>query len=176
MIHISVDFLLPCMMLCVCAQSCPTLCDPMDCSLPGSSVHGISQARTLEWVAIPFSRGPSWSRDQTQVSCTAGGFFTLWATREAPLSLHVPYFSCTNRCAVTCHQALNLHFSNGEGCYYFFLYLFAIHIPSVSSCFVLFLIHSFVCFHFVLLFNFESFIYSRDRSPLSDTRFANIFS
>ena len=59
------------------AQSCPTLCDPMDCSLPGSSVHGISQARILEWVAIPFSRGSSRPRDQTLVSCIAGRCFTL---------------------------------------------------------------------------------------------------
>ena len=50
------------------AQSCPTLCDPMDCSLPGSFVHGILQAKMLEWVAIPFSRGSSQPRDQTQVS------------------------------------------------------------------------------------------------------------
>ena len=64
-------------------QSCPTLCDPMDCSLPGSSSHGILQARILEWVAIPFSRGSSQPRDQTQVSCIAGRCFTLWATREA---------------------------------------------------------------------------------------------
>ena len=54
----------------------------MDCSPPGSSVHGILQARILEWVAIPFSRGSSWPRDQTQVCCIAGGFFTVWATRE----------------------------------------------------------------------------------------------
>ena len=65
------------------AQLCPTLCDPMDCSLPGSSVHGIPQARLLEWVAVPFSRGSSQPRDQTQVSCIAGGFFTFWATGEA---------------------------------------------------------------------------------------------
>ena len=45
--------------MCSVAQSCPTLCDPMDCSLPGSSVHGILQARILEWVAMPSSRGPS---------------------------------------------------------------------------------------------------------------------
>ena len=45
------------------AQSCPTFCDPMDCSLPGSSVHGILPVRILEWVAIPFSRGSSQSRD-----------------------------------------------------------------------------------------------------------------
>ena len=57
------------------AQSCPTLCDPMDCSLPGSSVHGILQARILEWVAISFSRGSSQPRDQTRVSCIAGRFF-----------------------------------------------------------------------------------------------------
>ena len=53
---------------------------PMDCSLLGSSVHGILQARILEWVANPFSRGSSWPRDQTPVSCITGGFFTIWAT------------------------------------------------------------------------------------------------
>ena len=61
-------------------QSCPTLCDPMDCSLPGFSLHGIFQARVLEWVAISFSSGSSWPRDRTQVSCIAGSHFTLWAT------------------------------------------------------------------------------------------------
>ena len=50
-------------------QSCPTLCNPMDCSLPGSSVHGILQARILEWVATSFPRGSSPPRDWTQVSC-----------------------------------------------------------------------------------------------------------
>ena len=49
------------------------LCDLLDCSPPGSSVHGISQARILEWVAISFSRGSSWPRDQTCISCIAGG-------------------------------------------------------------------------------------------------------
>ena len=53
---------------CEVAPSCPTLCNPVDCSLPGSSVHGILQARVLEWVAISFSRGSSWPRDQTEVS------------------------------------------------------------------------------------------------------------
>ena len=53
------------------AQLCQTLCDSMDCSLTNSSVCGIFQARTLEWVAIPFSRGSSQPRDQTQVSCIA---------------------------------------------------------------------------------------------------------
>ena len=56
------------------------------CSLSGSSVHGIFQARVLEWVAISFSRGSSWPRDRIWVSCTAGRCFTIWATREAPLS------------------------------------------------------------------------------------------
>ena len=65
------------------AQSCPTLCDPMDCSPPGSSVHGVFQARILERVAISFSRGSSQPRDWTQVSCISGRFFTVWATREA---------------------------------------------------------------------------------------------
>ena len=56
--------------------------DPMDCNLPGSSVHGISQARILEWVAISFSRGSSQPRDRTRVSCIAGRFFTGRVTRE----------------------------------------------------------------------------------------------
>ena len=64
-------------------QSCPTLCDPIDCSLPGSSVHGIFQARVLEWVAISFSRRVSQPRDWTRVSRTVGRRFTIWATREA---------------------------------------------------------------------------------------------
>ena len=58
------------------AQSCPTLCEPLDSSLPGSSVHRILQARILEWIAISFSRGSSRSRDWTQVP-------SIWATREA---------------------------------------------------------------------------------------------
>ena len=57
------------------AQLCPTLCNPMACSLPGSSVHGIFQARILMWVAISFSMGSSWPRDWTWVSCIAGRFF-----------------------------------------------------------------------------------------------------
>ena len=67
------------------AQSCLTLCDPtdcMDCSLSGSSVHGILQARILEWVSISFSRGSSKARDRTWVSCIVSRFFTVWATRE----------------------------------------------------------------------------------------------
>ena len=65
-----------CCVLCLVAQPCLTLCNPMDCSLPGSSAHGILQARILEWVAMPSSRGSSQPRDQTQVSHTAGRFFT----------------------------------------------------------------------------------------------------
>ena len=71
-------------------QSSPILCNPMDWSPPGSSIHGISQTRMLDWVAISFSRGYSQSSDQTQVSCISGRFFTIWATREAP---HHEYIS-----------------------------------------------------------------------------------
>ena len=70
------------------AQSCLTLWDPMDCSLPGSSVLGIFQARVLEWVAISFSWGSSQPRDRTRVSCTAGRRFTIWATRRPPKLLN----------------------------------------------------------------------------------------
>ena len=73
------------------AQSCLTLCKPMDCSLPGYSIRGILQARVLEWVTISFSRGSSQPRDRTRVSRIGGRHFNLWATREAqPWS-----FGCT---------------------------------------------------------------------------------
>ena len=64
------------------AQSCLSLCDPM-----GYTVHEILQARILEWVTLPFSRGSSQPRDWTQVSRIAGRFFTCWATREAPFMM-----------------------------------------------------------------------------------------
>ena len=57
-------------------QSCPTLCDPIDCSLPDSSVHGILQASILEWAAVPFYRASSQPRNRTSISCIAGGFLT----------------------------------------------------------------------------------------------------
>ena len=63
-------------------QSCWTLCVLMDFSLPDSSVHGILQARILKWAAISFSRGSSQPRDPTWVSCIAGKFLIVWATRE----------------------------------------------------------------------------------------------
>ena len=68
---------------CVRPQLCLTLWDSMDCSPLSSSVHGILQARVLEWVAISSCRGSSWPRDWPRVSCNAGIFFTIWATREA---------------------------------------------------------------------------------------------
>ena len=72
---------------CMHAQSCPTLCNPVDCSPPGSSLHGILQQRLLEWVAISYSRGSSPPKDQTQSrasSALARGFLTTGATWEAP--------------------------------------------------------------------------------------------
>ena len=91
-------FLLPFDYLCVCsvAQSSLTLCDPVDCSPWGFSVHGISQARILEQVAISFSRGSSQPRDRTCISCLAGWFFIteppgkLWTTYSTSLMLTLP--------------------------------------------------------------------------------------
>ena len=74
------------------SQLCPTLCQPMD-----FIVHGILQARILEWVAIPFFRGSSQPRDRTQVSQIAGEFFTIWATREAQTG-STPKSSITKSC------------------------------------------------------------------------------
>ena len=79
-------------------QLYPTLCDPIDCSLQSSSVCEILQARILEWVAMPFSRGSSWPRDRTCISyasCIAGGFSTTSATWEAPKILHAQWSLCT---------------------------------------------------------------------------------
>ena len=74
------------------AQLCLTLCDPVDCSPPGPSVHGILQARILEWVALSSSRGSSWPRNPTQVSHIAGRFFIIWATREDLMVERVFFF------------------------------------------------------------------------------------
>ena len=76
------------------AQSCPTLCDPIDCSLPGSSVHGIFQAIVLEWIAISFSRGSSQPRARTRVSWIVDRRFTVWATREVNLTSKLPPVAC----------------------------------------------------------------------------------
>ena len=78
------------------AQLGTTLCDPMDHSLPGSSVHGNLESWVLVWVAIPFSKGSSQSRDQTQVSCIAGRFFTIWA------NLVVQFSSVAQSCPTLC--------------------------------------------------------------------------
>ena len=67
--------------LCVHAQSCPTLCDPINCSLPGSSVHGIFQAKILEQLATSYSQGSSWPRDRTCVSC-----ILHWQVDSLPLA------------------------------------------------------------------------------------------
>ena len=85
------------------------LCNPM-----GSSIHGIFQARVLEWVATSFSRGSSWPRDRTWVSCIAGRHFTIWATREAsiPYTKHLSDIWFTNI------------FSHSEGCIFNFLIVY----------------------------------------------------
>ena len=79
------------------AQSCLTLCDPMDCSPPGPSVHGILQARILEWAAITLSRGSSQPRDRTQVSCTAVRLFTSLSHQRSPVEMQrIPFYEFQN--------------------------------------------------------------------------------
>ena len=82
-------------MLVLVAQSCPTLYHTMHCSPPGSSVQGILQARILEWVAIPFSRGSSQARDWTWVHCIAHWFFTIWANGEPGTVLTILHMNVT---------------------------------------------------------------------------------
>ena len=87
-------------------QSCPTLCSPTDCSPPGSSAHRILQARTLEWVAVPFPRGSSWPRDWSRAfcsSCIAGRFFTTEPPRK-PKWVN-PYVKVLGCCLPTDHTA-----------------------------------------------------------------------
>ena len=97
-------------------QSCLTLGDATDCSPPGSSsVHGTLQARIVEWVTVTSSRGSSWPRAGTHVSCNAGGFFTVWATWEAEWGYRGPSYSlqaefspkpvCVKRALVEHHPA-----------------------------------------------------------------------
>ena len=76
------------------AQLCLTLCDPVDCSPPGSSVHGIFQARILECIAISFSGGSSWPRDQTQVSCIAGRVMAWYLFKSYILCSSQKYQVC----------------------------------------------------------------------------------
>ena len=105
------------------AQSCPTLCNPVDYRLPGSSIHVIFQARILEWVAISFSRGSSWPRDQTQISHIVGRPFTAWATREVN-SVSSTYNYVTQKATYPCIQTVyrphtsstsSLHTARGTG-------------------------------------------------------------
>ena len=87
-------------MWCVCCvlvvQSCQTLCNPTDCSPTGSSVHGILEERILKRLAVPSSRGSSRPRDRTLVSCTAGRFFTVWATGVVNINRRIlGYMKCS---------------------------------------------------------------------------------
>ena len=84
-------------------QSCPALCDPMD-----YTVHGLLQARILEWVAFPFSRGSSQPRDQTQVSHIVGKFFTSWATRETSVFMGNYMHLCMHACMLSCFSRVLL--------------------------------------------------------------------
>ena len=85
--------------MCLCVWSVTSvICHPMDCSPPGSSVHGILQARILEWVVMPSSRGSSQSRDWNCIFCIAGGFLTHWATWETLICLYFSQIERLNSC------------------------------------------------------------------------------
>ena len=103
-------------------QSCPTLCNPVDCSPPGSTVHGILQARILEWVTISFSRGSSWPRDRTQVPHIGGRHFYLWATIMIYMYVYIRiYMILYNPHYSTSCWLLNLN--NSSSIIYFHTYL-----------------------------------------------------
>ena len=106
----------PCVCVCMCvlvAQSCLTVCDPMDCSPAGSSVHGIFQARILEWVAISSSRGSSWPRDWTQFSCISCigrqslKNCTTWEVHSSPRWQQSAVSTFSWRCSVLISKAIS---------------------------------------------------------------------
>ena len=105
------------------AQLCPTLCDPMD-----YRVHGVLQARILEWVAFPFSRGSSQPRDRTQVSHIAGGLFTSWVTKEACLFNGLYFRNCFPSWSGQTYQ-LRFMLEWRSFMYFFFLSLWQHYIP-----------------------------------------------
>ena len=118
--------------MCLVTQSCLTLCNPMNCSLPSSSVHGTYQVRILEWVAMPSSRGSSRPRNGTGVSWIAGGFFTSWATREAQFSLYYnlvpPALARIFKAAVYQHVVQDIKYSALES-WVFFPFISPVVIP-----------------------------------------------
>ena len=112
---------LSCLYCCACLvpQLCLILCNPMDCSPPGSFVHRDSPGKNTGMVAMPSSRGSSQPREQTQVSCIAGGFWAIWATKEAhPICMLLSHFSRVRLCVTpetAAHQTPpSLEFSRQE--------------------------------------------------------------
>ena len=125
----------------------PTLCNPIDCSLPGSSVHGIFQAIVLEWVAISCSRGSSQPRARTRVSHIVDRCFTVWATREVPWGYLYTYCCClvSKWCPVLLqpHGLLPVRFlcswdfpgkNTGVGCHFLLQGIFQGLNPQVLHC------------------------------------------
>ena len=92
---------------CLIAKLCLTLCDPMECSPPDSSVHGTSQARILKWIAISYCRGSSWPKNWTHVSCTGRWILYHWATREAH-EYPSPHFKHSKRTQQFCTRIPSL--------------------------------------------------------------------
>ena len=86
------------------------LCDPVDCSLPGSSLHGILQAGILEWVAISFSRGSAQPRDRTRVSCVGGGCYNLWATKDMFLESQMLFWLRKPKLALSMYYYIKIEF------------------------------------------------------------------
>ena len=118
-------YIRPCVCVCSVTKLCLTPLNPMDCSPLGSSMHGISQAKILEQVAISFSRGTSWSRDQTCISCISRRVLYCWATREDHLYMHIyVIYLCI-------YQYVYIHIHT-----YVSLYIFAEYILYIYKCYI----------------------------------------
>ena len=129
-------------LLCVCfvIQLCPTLCDPMNCSPPGSSVHEIFQPRILEWVAISYSRGSSWHRDWTPISCTScigrqiPYHWATWETHSYPVTMDkFSLLLSKAKLVAASFPCLSAIFSLASSFFLFFIIKFSFSTRSYSS-------------------------------------------
>ena len=125
------------------AQSCPALCDPMDCSLPRFSTHGIFQARVLEWVAISFSRGFSQPKDQTWVSRIVGRCFTIWATKLSKNRYRPPtlfflssFIFFPPSCFYGANKCYFFPLTRNENGKPWVMFIVILHLSVVNNCFI----------------------------------------
>ena len=155
---------------CLVAKFCLTLCDPMDCSLPGSPVHGILQTRILEWVTIPFSRRSSLPRDQTCIFCIAGVFFTTEPGKPTHIFTNIYdiyIYKNINICyiCVCMHTYVDMSLSFLKYIYilyiykYIYLYFYIIYIYIYKCIYLYFILYIYTSIYIYILYYIYFYIY-----------------